>query len=235
MIDAIDRFLLRFQRWIRSEPLLYRFTLGTRILLAIGFIPTGIVKVLGLPFTILGTETLTGAFFDTLYQSGLYWQFLGLAQVLAGIFMLFRATSAIGAVMFFGIILNIFLITVSYDFNFTSVVTGPMLLAATWLLFWDYDRLRGLLTRKPITEPIPSELSLSGTPERIVYLAGLTFGMILFGLLRGLPMPTGFEFILVPICLACLLIAAGFGVVHRKLSHSPDIDEKSIFRIESHE
>lgn len=216
MIDTIDRFLLQFQHRIRTEPLLYRFTLGTRILLAIGFIPTGIVKILGLRFSLLSTETEVGAFFEILYQSGPYWQFLGLAQVLAGIFVLIRATSVVGAVMFFGIILNIFLITVSYDFNFTPVVTGPMLLAATWLLLWDYDRLRGLLTTKPVTEAIPPELLLSGTPERIVYLAGLTLGMILFGSLRGFPMPTGSEFILVSMCLVCFLVAVWFGIAYRR-------------------
>ena len=113
MIDAIDRFLLQFQHRIRTEPLLYRFTLGTRILLAIGFIPTGIVKILGLRFSLLSTETEVGAFFEILYQSGVYWQFLGLAQILAGVFVLIRATSVVGAVMFFGITLNIFLITIS--------------------------------------------------------------------------------------------------------------------------
>ena len=42
-----NRLLSTLQRWIRSRPLLYRLTLGTRVLLAVGFIPSGLVKLLG--------------------------------------------------------------------------------------------------------------------------------------------------------------------------------------------
>lgn len=88
-------------------PLLYRFTLGIRALLAMGFIPTGMVKLLGYRFTSLITESAVGAFFEALYQSGMYWNFIGFTQVMAGILILVPASSALGALLFLGIILNI--------------------------------------------------------------------------------------------------------------------------------
>src|SRR6201986_3150313 len=125
----LDRLLCASQRWVRARPLLYRLTLGTRLLLAVGFIPTGMVKLLGRRFTLMSPESDIGLFFETLYRSGLYWHFLGLTQVAAGLLVLWNATATVGAMMFFGIMLNVFVITLSYDFRLTPVVTGLMLLA----------------------------------------------------------------------------------------------------------
>src|ERR1700749_5079192 len=89
----LDRLLCASQRWVRARPLLYRLTLGTRLLLAVGFIPAGMVKLLGRRFTLMSPESDIGGFFETLYRSGLYWQFLGLTQVAAGLLVLWNATA----------------------------------------------------------------------------------------------------------------------------------------------
>jgi hypothetical protein len=70
----LDQFLSAARRWVRARPLLYRLTLGTRVLLAVGFIPTGMVKLLGRRFTTMSPESGIGGFFETLYQSGPYWR-----------------------------------------------------------------------------------------------------------------------------------------------------------------
>jgi len=144
-MGRLDGVFLAWQRRARSYALFYRFTLATRVLLAAGFIPTGMVKVLGRRFTALGPEDPIGAFFDVLYQSGLYWNFIGWAQVIAGVCVLVPATATLGALLFLPIMVNIFVITLSYDFRLTPVVTGLMLLANIYLLCWDYDRFRGIL------------------------------------------------------------------------------------------
>ena len=59
-----DRLLSALQRWMRARPLLYRLTLGTRVLLAVGFIPTGMVKLPGRRFTTMSPESDIGNFFD---------------------------------------------------------------------------------------------------------------------------------------------------------------------------
>lgn len=135
---------------IRSSPFFYRFTLFTRVLLVAGFIPTGLVKLMGDRFTLLGTETPIGAFFEAMYQTGLYWRFLGLGQVVAACLLLLPPLAHLGAAMFMPIMVNIFVITVSLDFTGTPFVTGPMVLAACYLCFWDFHRFRPLLTRQPL-------------------------------------------------------------------------------------
>ena len=58
----------------------------TRILLFLAFLPSGLKKVLGERFTLLGVDTPVGFFFEALYQTGFYWNFLGLMQLIAGLF-----------------------------------------------------------------------------------------------------------------------------------------------------
>jgi hypothetical protein len=87
-------------------------------------------------------------FFRVMADSGLYWNFIGLTQVIAGGLLMTQKFAKLGALIFFGIILNIFVITVSYGFNGTPVVTGLMLLASTYLLLWDADSLQYIF-RKP--------------------------------------------------------------------------------------
>ena len=181
-MSRLDQTLLAWHRRARSQPLLYRLTLGTRILLAVGFIPTGMVKLLGQRFSYMSVETPIGAFFETLYQSGLYWHFLGAAQVLAGVLVLVPATATLGALLFFPILANVFVITLSYDFNFTPVVTGPMLLASVYLMAWDYDRLRGILAISGQVAPtsVAPQLRLSRL-EWSVYVLGTASGLVFFG------------------------------------------------------
>lgn len=152
-MSPLDRAFL----WTRRCALSYRFALFTRILLAAGFIPTGLVKLLGQRFTLIPPENPIGAFFEALYQTGLYWQFLGLTQVVAGVLVLIPRLAHLGALLFFPIILNIFVITVSLGFRGTPVVTGLMLCAALYLCAWDFHRWRSLFFRTPLEEPVPTQ------------------------------------------------------------------------------
>jgi hypothetical protein len=213
----VDSSLSSLQRRVRARPLLYRLTLGTRLLLAVGFIPTGAVKLLGRRFTNMSPESDIGGFFETLYRSGPYWRFLGLAQVLAGLLVLWPATATVGALMFFAIILNVFLITLSYDFQLTPVITGLMLLATLYLLLWDYDRLRGLfgLCAAEGGEPLPRH-RLRGALERGAYVAGLFSGLGFFCGVRGLFIPPRWGFWFVPACLLSFLVALACGLFRRR-------------------
>ncbi len=140
-IDGLDRLHARARR----SRWLGRLAILTRILLALGFLPSGLTKVLGNQFTSLGLDDPVGFFFEALYRTGFYWQFLGMAQLAAAILLLIPRTTTLGAVLYFPIILNIFLITVSMHFRGTPVIAGLMLLGSTFLLAWDWDRLKGIV------------------------------------------------------------------------------------------
>jgi uncharacterized membrane protein YphA (DoxX/SURF4 family) len=177
MLDALH---LRARAWVPFQ----RLAILSRILLALAFIPTGMVKVLGQRFTVMGTDTTVGYFFEAMYQSGFYWNFIGLGQVVAGILLLIPATATLGAVAFFPIVLNITVVTWSVGFVGTTYITTLMLLASVFLLCWDWDRLRNILVAPaPRTLPTPAPLA---PLERAGYLIGTTAGMAVMLMTRSL-------------------------------------------------
>lgn len=127
---------------VKKNRLLKIFTVFTRILLALAFLPSGLTKVLGNRFTVLGIEDPVGFFFEALYRTGFYWRFLGICQLTVALLLVIPRTATLGALAYFPLILNIFVITVSMGFTGTPLITGLMLLASIYLLCWDYDKLK---------------------------------------------------------------------------------------------
>lgn len=131
------------------------FTLFTRIALALGFFPSGMQKVLGYRFTSLAINHPMGNYLEALHLTGFYYPFIGIMQVLAAILLLIPRTRLLGALIYFPIILNICILSLSVRFD-GSLVTSPlMVLAVIYLLCWDYDRLKSIIF--PISKPIPRQ------------------------------------------------------------------------------
>lgn len=125
-------------RWLQI------FTAFVRMLLAIGFIPPSIPKILHKPFTVLPDSNPVGHYFNALLGTGFYYEFIGWSQILAAVLLLFPRTSHLSALMFFPIILNIAVLTNAVGFKGTWLVTILMVLAALYLVCWDYDRLKAI-------------------------------------------------------------------------------------------
>lgn len=127
---------------VRGSKLLRRFTWAVRILLALGFIPPGLWKVLGIPFTKIPDSNPVGLFFDGLEQAGLLYQFIGTAQVVAAVLLLIPRTAALGALVYLPIISGIEVLTTTVPFPGTWVITSLMLLGVIYLLCWDWNRVK---------------------------------------------------------------------------------------------
>ena len=130
---------------VTSRWYLRLFTVFTRGILAVGFIPPSIKKILHQPFTVLPDSNPVGHYFRALYDTGFYYEFLGWAQLIAAILLLFPRTAHIGALMFLPIIVNIAVLTTSVGFAGTWLLTIFMSLAAAWLVAWEYDRLKPIV------------------------------------------------------------------------------------------
>lgn len=96
-ITPMETFLDRLHARARAIGPLHRLAIVSRILLALAFIPTGMVKLLGQRFTLMSPDTPIGGFFEAMYQTGFYWNLLGLAQVMAGVLLLVPWTATLGA------------------------------------------------------------------------------------------------------------------------------------------
>jgi hypothetical protein len=116
------------------------FVIFTRLLIGFAFIPSGLVKLYGKPFTLLPKTDPIGYFFDALYNTGIYWNFLGFCQLLAAFLLMTQKYANLGAVLFLGIIINIVFITYGIGFGNTTFIAILMLLAVTGLLLWDCQK-----------------------------------------------------------------------------------------------
>lgn len=133
------------------------FTVFTRVLLAVGFIPPSIPKILHKPFTVMPDSNPVGAYFNALYNTGFYYEFIGWTQLIAALLLLFPRTSHLGALMFLPIIVNVAVLTTSVGFVGTWLITILMCFAAAWLVAWEYDRLKPILFHKRVerTQSLP--------------------------------------------------------------------------------
>ncbi|HEX7048774.1 MAG TPA: hypothetical protein VF188_01080 [Longimicrobiales bacterium] len=133
---------------VRASAFLRQVTVIVRVFLAISFILPGMIKVMRSEFGFgLGFDSATpiGSVFGAFYGAGAWYAFVGWAQVGAGLLLLLPSTATLGAVMYFPVILNIFLLRLSTDIGGAPVAPAMMVLASAYLLVWDYDRLKRLL------------------------------------------------------------------------------------------
>lgn len=143
MSNKLEQFYYEAKRnkWYRY------FTIFCRIALALGFIPSGVVKVMGERFTALPANHPLGHYFDALFQTGYYYTFIGVAQLVIALLLLIPRTALLGAIFYFPTILNICILAYATRFEGTRITT-LMFLANTYLLCWDYDRLKYILPFK---------------------------------------------------------------------------------------
>lgn len=169
--------------WAIRQPVLQRFTEVTRVMLSAGFFGPGMVKLLGFHFAEPGNPDAAGRLFDALYGAGVYWNFIGGAQVAAAVLLMIPGLAHIGALFMAVVILNIFVITYALAFHGTVYVTFFMLLGAVYLLLWDYPRWKTMLPGVVATR-VPPRPRLAPL-ERLGYLLCALSGWMAFSVMRG--------------------------------------------------
>lgn len=142
----MGRTIEAFGHWCRGRKSGRIFGWICRVAIAAAFVPAGLKKILGEPFTLLPPESgVVGYYFDALHQTGFYYQFIGWGQVIAAILLFIPRTRLLGALLFATILSNILVLTWSVGFSGTRWIALAMMLANTYLLIFDFDRVRQLL------------------------------------------------------------------------------------------
>lgn len=153
MLKVIDK--------IRNIAILQFFTVYLRFLIGASFIFAAIgMGKLNNSNSSFGSESFPIdestpgmiLFFKVMFESGLYWKFIGWTQIIAGVLLMTQRFAKVGALIFFGLILNIFIITVSYNFKGTPIITGLLLLSIIFLLIWDAKSFLFLFLKEGILE-----------------------------------------------------------------------------------
>lgn len=137
-ISRLDRLHLQ----TRENKWMQYFTIFTRIALAAGFIPSGMVKVMGERFTALSSLHPMGSYLEALHHTGFYYTFIGIAQVTAAVFLLIPRTATLGAFIYFPVILNICVLSIAVRFDGSWLTAPLMVVANIYLLLWDYHKFK---------------------------------------------------------------------------------------------
>ena len=139
---SISSTLDRIHYKAKQNKKLRYFTVFNRLGLALGFLPSGFVKINGERFTALSVNHPMGNYLEALHRTGFYYTFIGVLQVLAAILLLIPRTATLGALIYFPIILNICILTFAVRFEGSWLSSPLMVLANLYLLCWDYDKLK---------------------------------------------------------------------------------------------
>ncbi len=181
------RYLSKFERFfidIKQNRWVLWFSYFNRIALAAGFIPAGLVKIFDERFASgLSIIHPMGTYLNAFWYTGYYYTFVGLAQLLAAILILIPRTVTVGALIYFPIILNIFILSYAVRFD-GSLLTSPLMtLSCFFILCWNYDRLKSILPLKnphPIHLPKPIKYS-NIFPIKFFFISTAAFLVVIVG------------------------------------------------------
>ena len=165
--------LEQFYHEAKGNKWFHYFTIFCRVTLALGFIPSGVVKIMGERFTALPANHPLGHYFDALYQTGYYYTFIGVGQIITALLLLIPRTTLLGAILYFPTILNICILAYATRFEGTRITT-LMLLANIYLLCWDYERIKYILPFKHSKAEIyPAKRNASSSKFPFVFFGGV--------------------------------------------------------------
>ena len=139
-------FTIKKNRWY------WYFSIFCRFSLAFAFIVAGIVKIIGERFASgLSVNHPMGAYLEALHNTGYYYTFIGISQVVAAILLIIPRTVTLGALLYFPIITNIWLLSYALRFEGSFLTSPLMVLANLYILVWNYDKLKYILPFKKMS------------------------------------------------------------------------------------
>lgn len=102
--DKLDQVHAR----VRGNRWLGYFAVFNRIALAAGFLPSGMVKIMGERFTDLSVNHPMGHYLEALHYTGFYYTFIGIMQLSAAVLLLIPRTALLGALLYFQLFLTFY-------------------------------------------------------------------------------------------------------------------------------
>ncbi len=149
--------LVQIIEYLKRLRVVQLFTIYLRYLIGSAFVFASVPKILGKRFTQIPVSNPVGFYFEAMYQTGFYWNFLGWGQMIAAVLLMTQRFATLGAVLFYPIIINIWLVTWSVGFKGTPAITFLMFLGNTYFLVWEYRRLVPLLQHESQLQILPSD------------------------------------------------------------------------------
>lgn len=126
-----------------------------RIVVGFAFVPAGLKKLLGQPFTDPGNAGVFHDFLDAFLATGGLYRFVGAMQLAVAVLLMTQRFAALGAALALPIAAAITAFTWSTARAPTVIVTTLLTLALAGLLTWDLRRWVAMLTERALPPPPP--------------------------------------------------------------------------------
>ncbi|MEM6455121.1 MAG: hypothetical protein AAF772_08515 [Acidobacteriota bacterium] len=142
LIDALRR-----RRWA------HLFVANLRILLGFGFVPAGLKKILGEPFTDPENVGAFHDFLDAFHATGAFYPFVGVVQLIAATLLMTQTYALAGALMTLPVMTTILVFCWSTGVVPTASVVTLMWLGTLGLIAWDVDRWLTIVRADHVPSP----------------------------------------------------------------------------------
>jgi len=116
--------------------------------LGLTFVLSGARKLPGVKFTLIPISDPVGLFFEGMYVTGFYWNFIGYYQILVGILLMTSWWKKLTPLLIFPVTINIFLVSISLHMRGTPIITSLMVLGNLYLVLWHLKSYLPLLKIK---------------------------------------------------------------------------------------
>ena len=156
---------------LRTNKSIQWFIIHLRYLLGVAFIPSGLTKLVGDRFTQNFGQC------QGIYQAGFYYNFIGFVQILAGFLLMTQRLASIGILVYYCLIVNIWIITISLSFQGTWIITSLMTFASTVLLVWDYQKFKSIFSYNTILV-----IKQYSDPSRYWQILGLLYFVLILSM-----------------------------------------------------
>lgn len=135
----LSSYFFKYVAHLRERNIFKLMYWLSRVSMGLGFIGSGMRKLPGVKFTALPLENSVSKFFEAIYQTGFYWNTIGVIQIVLGILIFFNRTVVSSVLIMMPVTINIFLASVALQMTGTPFVTAGMLFANIFLLFWHFE------------------------------------------------------------------------------------------------
>lgn len=140
--------LLKTIDHIKTYRIFRLFYWFLKVSLGLGFIISGIRKLPGVKFTQIPISDPIGLFFEGMYQTGFYWNFVGYYQIFTGILLMLPLLNRLSPILIFPVTINIWLVSLSLHMRGTPVITTLMVLGNIFLILWHFRSYQLMFTLK---------------------------------------------------------------------------------------
>ena len=127
-------------------------TIVLRMMIGFAFIPAGLKKLLGQPFTDPANTGVFHEFLHAFHATGRFYQFVGALQLTAAVLLITLRHATLGAALIAPILVTILVFCWSTGVVPTAIVVTLMSVGLLALILWDIQRWKALLG---MTTPAP--------------------------------------------------------------------------------